>query len=266
MAERRPSNEKRVPLWILEPALEWLRGMSAESLWLVFHDFIRIFVVLTVLLWFVELFHRYGTDPTKTIRTGWVRWLANRLEWAVDYKATFWAIMIALALACGIALVKEAVPPDDPTTRSETKKPTSAFSSPKEPPPHQRDVTLSTTSLTALELMEIVALGGQEAVQSQVGLSLQVRGQFLKVTIMPSGFDAKKDRRPSRLAALFEVVLEWDADGNFPEKSVYVYVDYQHEREVARITDRTEVIAVGTIQEIERNSLSIGNAKIIPIR
>ena len=258
MAERRPSNEKRVPLWLLEPALEWLRGMSAESLWLVFHDFIRIFVVLTVLLWFAELFHRYGTDPTKTIRTGRVRRLANRLEWAVDYKATFWAIVIALALACGIAFVKEAIPPDDPTARNETKKPTSAFSS-------QRDPTLSTTSLTALELMEIVALGGQEAVQSQVGLSIQVRGQFLNVTIMPSGFDSKKDRRPSRLAALFEVVLKWDADGDFPDKSVYVYVDYQHEREVARITNRTEVIAVGTIQKIERNSLSIGNAKIIPI-
>ncbi|MDE0146613.1 MAG: hypothetical protein OXI53_09110 [Nitrospira sp.] len=81
---------------------------------------------------------------------------------------------------------------------------------------------------------------------------------------MPRRFDFKSDLRPSTLASLFMVALEWDAD-DFPEKTVYVYVDSQHARDVANIRDGAEVIARGTIQKIERTSLTIEDATVIPV-
>ena len=145
---------------------------------------------------------------------------------------------------------------------------------PQEATPRQSAATRSSTSLTALELLDIVARGGEGAVQSQIGLSIQVRGPFLNVAIMPSGFDFKRDMKPSTLAALWMVVLTWDPESvlenmegmlGLPEKVVYVYVDSAKKREVAMIPDRTEVIAIGTIQKIGRMSLIIGDATIIPL-
>lgn len=155
-----------------------------------------------------------------------------------------------------------------------TNRPDSGPLVPHETPTSQRDVTRSWTSLTALELMDIVTSGGEDAVQSQIGLSIQVQGPFLNVAIMPSGFDFKRDRKPSTLAALWMVVLAWDPESalenmegmaGLPEKVVYVYVDSTYEREVAMIPDRTEVIAIGTIQEIGSYSLTIGDATIISL-
>ena len=260
MAERRPSNRKAFPLWLLEPVLEWLRTMSAESLWLVFHDFVRILVVLTLLLWCAELFHRYGTDPTKTIRTGWVRWLADRLEWAVDYKATVWAIVIALALACGIALVKEAIPPDDPTTRSETKKPTNAFPSPEEATPHQKEEP-RTSSLSPQSLMRMVEAGLGDDARSQLGRRITVQGQVYSIRLLSD------TAGPSSTLALLniEIALEFDHE-DYPEKVVNLQVYAKDKEELDKIrviTEDSPIIASGVIEQIERGFMVLTDGRIL---
>ncbi|MCY4613015.1 MAG: hypothetical protein OXB94_05265 [Nitrospira sp.] len=84
---------------------------------------------------------------------------------------------------------------------------------------------------------------------------------------MPSGPTSSNfDRRPSSLAADFLVVVEWDTNYDFPKRVVYVYVEVTHERAVASIPDRVEVVARGTIQRIGSTSLAIGKATILPVR
>ena len=145
---------------------------------------------------------------------------------------------------------------------------------PQEATPRQSTATRSSTSLTARELLDIVASGGEDAIQSQIGLSLRVQGPFIHVKIMPQRFDFKKDTKPSTLAEHWMVVLDWDTEGlpeatkdtdGISERVVYVHVKYPHERDVASIPDMTEVIAIGTIQKIERMSLTIEDATIIPL-
>ncbi|MDE0146612.1 MAG: hypothetical protein OXL95_12160 [Nitrospira sp.] len=88
-----------------------------------------------------------------------------------------WLVLVALVCSVLMALL---MPPIE-TTERESAVAGHPEPSPVAPPP-SRDVTLPATSLTTLELMEIVALGGQDAVQSQIGLSIQVHGEFNLVT------------------------------------------------------------------------------------
>lgn len=201
-------------------------------------------------------------------------WSPLILFWSVFVGAMFWSLLKwpnQTAAVCVVILVSLVVywfffrapalaPPESAPA---------SFSI--QVPPRQGAILSSSTSLTALELMDLMAAGTPDATaiaQSQEGLSLQVQGQFINVMIMPEGPTSEIwDTRPSQLAARFMVALEYDDEfPTFPKRVVYVYVTHGHEQEAASIPNGIEVVARGTIERISPTSINIREATILPIQ
>ena len=219
-------------------------------------SFMRILVGFILLLWVIEKFHAYGTNPK---RARWIQWLAERLAWlAQSPGVNLWAVVIALVLALGFALATSASIP-------------TVVSSQNESTPRPRSASGSSTSLTALQLMDLMATDTPNATaiaQSQVGWSLQVQGRFHNVMIMPPGPTSENwFTRPSQLAAQFMVALEdFDEYPGVPKRVAYVYVASGQEQEAAVIQNHTEVVARGIIERITSKSINITDATILAIQ
>lgn len=132
-------------------------------------------------------------------------------------------------------------------------------------------LTGAATSLTALQLMDLMAADTPSTIalaQSQVGLSLQVQGAFHTVRMIPEGpTDEIWDTRPSQLAGRFMIPLEYfEESPTFPKRVVYVYVMPGQEEETAAIPARTEVVARGMIESIRPKSINIKDATILAIQ
>lgn len=246
-------------------------GVSMESAW--FQEFggpggwISLLVALVSLA--VGVFSWLEVAPMTA-----AAWFLLILFWSVFVGAMFWSLLKwpnQTAAVCVVILVSLVVywfffrvpalaPPESAPASSSIQV-----------PPRQGAILSSSTSLTALELMDLMAAGTPDATaiaQSQEGLSLQIQGQFSNVMIMPEGPTSEIwDTRPSQLAARFMVALEYDDEfPTVPKRVVYVYVTHGHEQEAASIPSGTEVVARGTIERISPTSINIREATILPIQ
>ena len=269
---------RKIPVWAILFAVtgsfvmnwltEWLGGEAMD----IVRWGARPFFVLCGAMTLATMLYGFADEKIEGRDLGWRKAVRNWVRPLIWHQHRLLAWGIAVSLIFGVFMVNVVGPPPSPTEVAvvdhEAER---APDLPEGVSPPLRFVTPSSTSLSALELMEIVARGGHEAVKSQIGLTLRVQGPFVDVMIMPSGFDFKKDIKPSILAKHWMVVLEWDTEGlpenaqGLPKRVVYLYVDGQHEREVAGIPDMTEVIAIGTIQKIGENALTIVDATVVPL-
>ena len=244
---------------LLEVVARVFPAMSEDMIISAFYHFLHFLLGFLFLLWTADLVHRYGTDSTKT-RPGWARWLATRLSPLVrlDYRASFWAILLALTLGVVLAWAEGPVHHVETGTRLEqasTRPVTRGY---------QTSRAQAKTILTARELMDFAASGATDVVQSHVGLSIEVHGEFFRMEGSPSLLDAERDWQPGPLATQFTIVLERDKDFE-PERVVYAHLDPQNKHDIAAIAiypNWIDLTVSGIIQNVDGTSLTLTEADI----
>lgn len=243
-----------------EISATFLKNVISYTVW--------IGLFLTVFILSVELLYQRVYAPNALITEGWRKWLADRLEWfaTLGYKGTIGIIVISLTCGLVIAKVEDILVQYQTTNLIETDKPDT-----------KRELTQNVrqslaeaqifTSLTPQILMEMMETNVREAAFSQVGLQVHVRGKVYRIDIS-SRMPLKQPPVAPKFSILVEVVVGWDHE-DYPEKTVYLYVDSTNEKETrkfVRLKEGHHIVATGIIQEIERDSMTVIDGRIVSVK
>ena len=262
MSQRRSPNFWLTIIGLLRYVMELLTLLSADFLMAWIDYSIRISFIPAALLLCAELFHRRVTDPEKTITDGWHRWLANKLDPLVrlGYKATVVIIAVSLSVGLSIAWIDESIRFYETENLVGTDKPYD-----KKPRlwiarQNPLEEVQTFTSLTPQVLMAMMETDSRGVALSQVGMQVHVRG-----TIQDLGFSSRytpsESPSISSMAFVIEVAVEWDSYDD-PAKIVYLHVGKAEEKssKLSRLDIGCYLVARGTIQEIEKDSMKVVGA------